>query len=78
MLQAFLSELRVLEKLSHPHIVELIGFVEDVESGIMWMVFPWESNGNIREFLRTGEWDIPERLSLVRPQRRKYPKTGHR
>lgn len=65
-LKAFANELRVLDRLSNPHIVELIGFVEDIENGIAWMVFPWEANGNIREFLRTGEWDIPERLSLIK------------
>lgn len=65
-LLAFRNELRVLDKISHPHIVKLLGFVEEIENGIAWMVFPWESNGNVREFLRSGEWHIPERVSLIK------------
>ncbi|KIO19025.1 hypothetical protein M407DRAFT_31309, partial [Tulasnella calospora MUT 4182] len=33
---------------------------------IAWLVFPWEDNGNLREFLRSGTWEIPERVSLIR------------
>ncbi|KAG9020861.1 hypothetical protein FS837_007806, partial [Tulasnella sp. UAMH 9824] len=62
---AFVNELRVLDKLSHPNIVEIIGFVEDVESRIAWLVFPWEENGNLRQFLRSGTWELPERVSLI-------------
>ncbi|KIO29227.1 hypothetical protein M407DRAFT_21623 [Tulasnella calospora MUT 4182] len=61
----FVNELRILDSLSHPHIAKIIGFVEDIESGIAWIVFPWEANGNIREFLRSGAWEIPERVSLI-------------
>ena len=46
--------------------MEIIGFVEDVDNRIAWLVFPWEDNGNLREFLRSGGWEIPERVSLVR------------
>lgn len=65
--QVFANELHVVDKLSHPNIVEIIGFVEDVGKRIAWLVVPWEVNGNLREFLGSGEWDIPERISLVRP-----------
>ncbi|KIO29698.1 hypothetical protein M407DRAFT_70087, partial [Tulasnella calospora MUT 4182] len=51
--------------LSHPNIIEVLGFVEDMEKKIVWIVVPWEANGNVREFLRSGEWDIPERISLM-------------
>lgn len=54
-----------MDKLSHPNIVEIIGFVEDVENHIAWLIFPWEENGNLREFLRSGKWEMPERVSLV-------------
>lgn len=43
----------------------MIGFVEDIENSVANMIYPWEANGNLREFLRSGEWEIPERLSLV-------------
>ena len=51
--------------LSHPNIVRFMGFVEDMEKGDAWIVIPWEANGNVREFLKSGEWEIPERVSLV-------------
>ena len=51
--------------LSHENIVELVGFVEDLEDGKAWIVLSWEPNGNVSEFLATGRWEIPERVSLV-------------
>ncbi|KIO19416.1 hypothetical protein M407DRAFT_30955 [Tulasnella calospora MUT 4182] len=61
----FVNELRLLEQLSHPNIVEIIGFVEDMDNHIAWLVFPWEDNGNLRQFLRSGTWELPERVSLI-------------
>ncbi|KAG8941279.1 hypothetical protein FRC04_004641 [Tulasnella sp. 424] len=61
----FIRELKVLRKVSHPHVVKFIGFVEDFANGKAWIVFPWESHGNVREFLKTGHWEIPERISLI-------------
>lgn len=63
--QGFINELRILNQLSHENIVEIIGFVEDMEHRIAWLVFPWEDNGNLRQFLRSGTWELPERVSLV-------------
>lgn len=56
----------MVDGLTHPNIVEIIGFVEDVKRRIAWLVFPWEANGNVREFVLSGKWEIPERVSLVR------------
>ncbi|KAG8934873.1 hypothetical protein FRC00_011734 [Tulasnella sp. 408] len=64
-LKAFANELGILSKLSHTNIVKLIGFVEDAENWVAWFVFPWEAHGNIREFILSGSWDIPERISLI-------------
>ncbi|KAG9025905.1 hypothetical protein FS837_004787 [Tulasnella sp. UAMH 9824] len=64
-LKAFANELGILSKLSHTNIVKLIGFVEDAESWIASFVFPWEAHGNIREFILSGSWEIPERISLI-------------
>lgn len=36
-----------------------------MENDKAWVILPWESNGNVREFLASGEWEIPERVSLV-------------
>ncbi|KAG9048659.1 hypothetical protein FS837_012287 [Tulasnella sp. UAMH 9824] len=64
-LRGFVNELRVIEGLSHPHIIEIIGFAEDMERRIAWLVLPWEANGNVREFLLSGRWELPERVSLI-------------
>ncbi|KIO24211.1 hypothetical protein M407DRAFT_44656, partial [Tulasnella calospora MUT 4182] len=58
-------ELSLMATISHPNIVKLMGFVEDMREGHAWIVLRWEANGNVREFLRSGEWDIPERISLI-------------
>ncbi|KAG9042096.1 hypothetical protein FS837_011355 [Tulasnella sp. UAMH 9824] len=63
--KSFVHELSLMAELCHPNVVRLIGFVEDMEKGKAWMILPWESNGNVREFLKSGEWDIPERISLI-------------
>ncbi|KIO33113.1 hypothetical protein M407DRAFT_17978 [Tulasnella calospora MUT 4182] len=54
-----------LVKLSHRNIVGLEGFVEDVSEGIIWLVFPWEANGNLRDFIASQDWEIPERIWLI-------------
>ncbi|KAG8926537.1 hypothetical protein FRC01_008718 [Tulasnella sp. 417] len=61
----FVNELSIMAQLSHDNIVQLAGFVEDMKKGDAWIVLPWEANGNVREFLQSGEWDIPERISLI-------------
>ncbi|KAG8914610.1 hypothetical protein FRC00_012098 [Tulasnella sp. 408] len=65
LLRSLARELGLLSKLSHENIVFFIGFVEDISEGVAWMIFPWEANGNIREFLQSGDWEIPERISLA-------------
>ncbi|KIO20157.1 hypothetical protein M407DRAFT_81884, partial [Tulasnella calospora MUT 4182] len=63
--QSFVNELSLMASLSHPNIIQFLGFVEDTTKGDAWIILPWESNGNVREFLKSGEWDIPERISLI-------------
>ncbi|KIO21579.1 hypothetical protein M407DRAFT_38581, partial [Tulasnella calospora MUT 4182] len=58
-------ELVVAAGVSHPNIVKIVGFVEDIGNRIAWLVFPWEVNGNVREFLLSGEWEISERIKDV-------------
>ncbi|KIO33146.1 hypothetical protein M407DRAFT_18008 [Tulasnella calospora MUT 4182] len=60
-----LREAEFLTHISHPRIVELDGFLEDVSNGIIWLVFPWEDNGSLRDFVASKEWEIPERLALI-------------
>ncbi|KAG8925567.1 hypothetical protein FRC00_003859, partial [Tulasnella sp. 408] len=58
-------EVNLLNNLSHESVVKVIGFVEEVEEGVAWMVFAWEKNGNLREFIRSAKWELPERVSLL-------------
>ncbi|KIO18389.1 hypothetical protein M407DRAFT_31962 [Tulasnella calospora MUT 4182] len=58
-------EVNLLNNLSHENVVKILGFVEDVEQGVAWMVFAWEENGNLREFIRSAKWELPERVSLI-------------
>ncbi|KAG8984429.1 hypothetical protein FRB90_005326, partial [Tulasnella sp. 427] len=60
-----LREADFLFELSHPNVVELEGFVEDVGNKTIWLVFPWAENGTLREFVASREWEIPERLALI-------------
>lgn len=60
-------EVGLLNDLSHANVIKIIGFVEDIDHGVAWMVFCWEYNGNLREFVRSAKWEVPERVSLVGP-----------
>ncbi|KIO21625.1 hypothetical protein M407DRAFT_28766 [Tulasnella calospora MUT 4182] len=62
----FVHELSLMETLSHPNVIRLVGFVEDMQKGEAWVIVPWEANGNVREFLQSGEWGIPERVALIK------------
>ncbi|KIO17619.1 hypothetical protein M407DRAFT_32694, partial [Tulasnella calospora MUT 4182] len=37
-----------------------------LENGIAWVILSWVPNGNVSEFLATGDWEIPERVSLIK------------
>lgn len=63
--QEFAHEVELMAGLSHQNIVELVGFVEDLENGQAWIVLSWAPNANVSEFLATGRWETPERISLV-------------
>ncbi|KAG8920895.1 hypothetical protein FRC01_000540, partial [Tulasnella sp. 417] len=60
-----LRETGFLVDLDHPNIIELRGFVEDVANNIVWLVFPWEDNGSLRDFVASADWTVPERISLI-------------
>ncbi|KAG9040639.1 hypothetical protein FS837_000371 [Tulasnella sp. UAMH 9824] len=63
--KSFAHEVKLLNDLSHSNVVKIVGFVEDVDNGVAWMVFSWEKNGNLREFVRSEKWELPERVSLL-------------
>ncbi|KAG9030182.1 hypothetical protein FS837_003346 [Tulasnella sp. UAMH 9824] len=60
-----IREAEFLVNHSQENIIELEGFVEDVSKNIIWLVFPWEENGNLNQFIASAEWEIPERISLL-------------
>ncbi|KIO26362.1 hypothetical protein M407DRAFT_24328 [Tulasnella calospora MUT 4182] len=62
----FVHEVELLAKLSHKNIVQLIGFIENLKRQKARIVLSWEPNGNVREFLASGQWQIPERISLIK------------
>ncbi|KIO21325.1 hypothetical protein M407DRAFT_80495, partial [Tulasnella calospora MUT 4182] len=62
----FVHEVEILAELSHENVVRLVGFVEQLEQGEAWIVLSWHPNGNVREFLATEEWEVPERISLIK------------
>lgn len=47
-------EVGLLNDLSHDNVVKIIGFVENVYNGTAWMVFCWEKDENLREFVRSA------------------------
>ncbi|KAG8939157.1 hypothetical protein FRC04_006941 [Tulasnella sp. 424] len=64
--KSFVGEVDILAGLSHPNIVKLLGFLEDLENGEACMIFAWEENGNVQQFLAKRKCDVPERVSLVK------------
>ena len=65
--QLTVREAEFLVGLSHENIIKLEGFIENLSNDIVWLVFPWEENGTLRDFIASAEWEIPERIWLVRP-----------
>lgn len=65
-IQLTIREAEFLTELSHANIVYLEGFVEEARRGIVWLVFPWAENGNLKDFIGSHDWEIPERISLVK------------
>ncbi|KIO26034.1 hypothetical protein M407DRAFT_24598 [Tulasnella calospora MUT 4182] len=59
-------EAKIISSLSHKNIVKIIGFVEQVEESIAWMVFSWEENGNLREFIQSSRPEFFSRVLLLR------------
>ncbi|KAG8915243.1 Receptor-interacting serine/threonine-protein kinase 2 [Tulasnella sp. 408] len=60
-----LREADFLAELANENVISFEGFVEDLSNNIIWLVFPWEDNGNLRDFVASADWAIPERIWLV-------------
>lgn len=61
----FANQVRIMGDVSHPNIGKFLGFVEDETQNIAWLLSRWEENGNLREFIASGDWGIPERIFLA-------------
>ncbi|KIO33889.1 hypothetical protein M407DRAFT_49968, partial [Tulasnella calospora MUT 4182] len=61
-----LREAEFLVDLCHTNIIKLEGFVEDISQDMIWLIFPWEDNGTLKDFVASTDWEIPERISLIK------------
>lgn len=50
-LKAFYKEALIWHQLDHPHILPLLGIIEDPSGFTISMVLPWMENGNVRQYL---------------------------
>ncbi|KIO22518.1 hypothetical protein M407DRAFT_245156 [Tulasnella calospora MUT 4182] len=64
--RAFTKEVLVWSQLkAHPGIAEFLGFYANFKRGEAWLLSPWEPSGNISEFVRTHDLEVPGKLSVV-------------
>ncbi|KAG9034852.1 hypothetical protein FS837_002110, partial [Tulasnella sp. UAMH 9824] len=64
-LASLAHEISLTSELNNDHVIHLVGFAENIEENVAWIIHRWEANGNVREFLNSGAWEIPERVSLI-------------
>ncbi|KIO16352.1 hypothetical protein M407DRAFT_33994 [Tulasnella calospora MUT 4182] len=60
-----IREAEFLAGFSHPNIIKFEGFIEELSKGIIWLVFPWADNGNLKDFVALKDWVTFERISLI-------------
>ncbi|KAG8903033.1 hypothetical protein FRB99_003803 [Tulasnella sp. 403] len=63
---AFVRELAVWAALKHQNILPLLGYYTDKNWTVAWLISPYIGHGNIDMFLRRREYNMNERLELVR------------
>lgn len=49
----------------HPGVAKFLGFHARFEISEAWLLSPWEPYGNVMDFVRNRELEVPEKLSLV-------------
>ncbi|KAG8899556.1 hypothetical protein FRC00_001291, partial [Tulasnella sp. 408] len=64
-LMTFAWEIGLLSQISHPNIITLLGFIEELHNGIAWMIVPRAIHGNVRKFLQSAAWALQHRISLL-------------
>ncbi|KIO27647.1 hypothetical protein M407DRAFT_50816, partial [Tulasnella calospora MUT 4182] len=50
---------------AHPGIAKFLGFYADFENSKAWLLSPWEPNGNVSDFVKEHNLEVPEKLSLI-------------
>ncbi|KAG8998531.1 hypothetical protein FRB90_012282 [Tulasnella sp. 427] len=63
-LASLAHEVNLISKFRHSNVIQLRGFTEDIENDVAGIILPWEANGNMKEFINSENWEIPERVSL--------------
>ncbi|KAG9029832.1 hypothetical protein FS837_003462, partial [Tulasnella sp. UAMH 9824] len=64
-LASLAHEISLTSELHHDNVIHLVGFAENIAGNVAWIIHRWEANGNVREFLNSEDWEIPERVSLI-------------
>ncbi|KIO25934.1 hypothetical protein M407DRAFT_24784 [Tulasnella calospora MUT 4182] len=64
-LKLALREAGFLTELDHGHIIELEGFAADLPNDQIWLIFLWHEHGNLKDFVASQDWEIPERICLI-------------
>lgn len=64
-LQPFVHEIAILSNLRHRNLIQFLGFVEDSNNGIAWIVLSWQAKGTLRDYIQSKDWGFTVRLSLV-------------
>ncbi|KIO16556.1 hypothetical protein M407DRAFT_231570, partial [Tulasnella calospora MUT 4182] len=49
----------------HPGITKFLGFYADFKRSEAWLLSPWEPNGNVSEFIKAHNPEVPEKMSLI-------------
>ncbi|KIO27640.1 hypothetical protein M407DRAFT_232421, partial [Tulasnella calospora MUT 4182] len=64
--QAFTREMFAWSSLEdHPGIAKFLGFYADFKRSEAWLLSPWEPNGDVSEFVKAHNLEVPEKLSLI-------------
>ena len=71
-LEAFFEEIFVMKNFSHPNIVGLLGVCLDSEDGFPYIVMPFMSNGNLKEFLKRNRTHLTDISTMPRVSNELY------
>ncbi|KIO17285.1 hypothetical protein M407DRAFT_33062 [Tulasnella calospora MUT 4182] len=64
-LKLALREAGFLTELNHGRIIKLEGFAVELANDRIWLIFLWHEHGNLKDFVASQDWEIPERICLI-------------